>query len=115
MALVELLQKLCVVAMETCLRTHFVNRTLRTLGPEPRIIPAICIKPFLKGQKNDYDDAEAALRPNLRIVREKSQDQLDLQACHPDPLDQEARQLPRPAPLRLRYLLLALCPTGIGS
>jgi transposase len=40
----------------------------------------------VKGQKNDYNDAEAtaeaALRPNLRTVREKSQDQLDLQACH---------------------------------
>ena len=39
-----------------------------------------------KGQKNDYNDAEAiaeaALRPNLRFVQEKSQDQLDLQACH---------------------------------
>ncbi len=44
------------------------------------------MKPFVKGQKNDYNDAEAiaeaALRPNLRFVREKSQDQLDLQACH---------------------------------
>ena len=56
------------------------------LGHEPRIIPAIYVKPFLKGQKNDYNDAEAiceaALRPNLRTVQEKSQDQLDLQACH---------------------------------
>src|SRR6266581_1527522 len=26
--------------------------------------------------------AEAAVRPNLRVVREKSQDQLDLQTCH---------------------------------
>jgi transposase len=56
------------------------------LGHEPRIIPAIYVKPFVKGQKNDYNDAEAiaeaALRPNLRVVQEKSQDQLDLQACH---------------------------------
>ena len=53
---------------------------------EPRIIPAIYVKPFVKGQKNDYNDAEAiaeaALRPNLHIVREKTQDQLDLQASH---------------------------------
>ena len=44
------------------------------------------MKPFVKGQKNDYNDAEtiaeAALRPNLRVVREKTQDQLDLQALH---------------------------------
>ena len=40
----------------------------------------------MKGQKNDYNDAEAvaeaALRPNLRTVREKTQDELDLQALH---------------------------------
>ena len=39
-----------------------------------------------QGQKNDYNDAEAiketALRPNLRTVSEKDQDQLDLQALH---------------------------------
>ena len=56
------------------------------LGHKPRIIPAIYVKPFVKGQKNDYNDAEAiaeaALRPNLRVVREKTQDQLDLQALH---------------------------------
>jgi len=76
----------CIVGMEACLSAHFVSRTLRALGHEPRIIPAIYVKPFVKGQKNDYNDAEAiaeaALRPNLRIVQEKSQDQLDLQACH---------------------------------
>src|SRR6202162_1793416 len=76
----------CIVSMEACLSAHFVSRTLRALGHEPRIIPAIYVKPFVKGQKNDYNDAEAiaeaALRPNLRFVPQKSQDQLDLQACH---------------------------------
>ena len=76
----------CIVGMEACLSAHFVSRTLRALGHEPRIIPAIYVKPFVKGQKNDYNDAEAiaeaALRPNLRFVQEKTQDQLDLQACH---------------------------------
>src|SRR5215207_610796 len=76
----------CIVGMEACRSAHFVSRKLRALGHEPRIIPAIYVKPFVKGQKNDYNDAEAiaeaALRPNLRFVQEKSQDQLDLQACH---------------------------------
>jgi len=76
----------CVVGMEACLSAHFVSRMLRTLGHNPRIIPAMYVKPFVRGQKNDYNDAEAiaeaALRPNLRVVAEKSQDQLDLQACH---------------------------------
>jgi len=76
----------CVVGMEACLSAHFLSRTLRKLGFEPRIIAAIYVKPFSKGQKNDYNDAEAiveaALRPNLLTVSEKTQDQLDLQALH---------------------------------
>src|SRR3990172_5726862 len=76
----------CIVGMEACLSAHFVSRRLRALGFEPRIIPAIYVKPFSKGQKNDYNDAEAiaeaVLRPNLNLVKEKTQEQLDLQACH---------------------------------
>jgi transposase len=76
----------CIIGMEACLNAYFVSRTRRSMGFEPRIIPAIYVKPFNKGQKNDYNDAEAiaeaALRPNLRTVSEKSQDQLDLQALH---------------------------------
>ena len=88
LGLVDVFKKLprCVVGLEACLSAHFVSRTLRQLGFEPRIIPAIYTKPFSKGQKNDYNDAEAiaeaAMRPNLPVVAEKSQDQLDLQACH---------------------------------
>lgn len=87
-ALVKEFEKLprCVVGMEACLSAHFVSRTLRKLGFEPRIIPAKYSKPFIKGQKNDYNDAEAiaeaALRPNLKVVQEKTQEQLDLQALH---------------------------------
>jgi transposase len=88
LALKEAFEKLppCIVGMEACLSAHFVSRMLKAPRHEPRIIPAIYVKLFLKGQKNDYNDAEAiceaALRPNLRTVQEKSQDQLDLQACH---------------------------------
>ncbi len=75
-----------IVAMEACLSAHFVARSLCKLGHEPRIIPAKYGKPFVKGQKNDDNDAEAiaeaALRPNLRTVREKTQEELDLQAYH---------------------------------
>lgn len=88
LALEETFEKLprCIVGMEACLSAHFVSRRLRALGHKPKIIPAIYVKPFLKGQKNDYKDAEAiaeaALRPNLRTVRQKTQDELDLQAYH---------------------------------
>lgn len=68
----------CIVGIEACLSAHFVSRTLRGMGFEPRIIPALYVKPFNKGQKNGYNDAEAiaeaALRPNLRTVSEKDQD-----------------------------------------
>src|SRR5215207_7865211 len=43
----------CIVGMEACLSAHFVSRTLRALGHEPQIIPAIYVKPFVKEQKND--------------------------------------------------------------
>jgi transposase len=44
------------------------------------------VKPFLKGQKNDFRDAEAIAeavqRPTMRFVATKSMNQLDLQALH---------------------------------
>ena len=51
-------QSPCIVDMEACLSAHFVSRSLRKLGFEPRIIQARYTKPFVKGQKNDYDYAE---------------------------------------------------------
>ena len=52
LALVSEFKKLpaCIVGMEACLSAHFVSRTLRQLGFEPRIIPAKYTKPFVKGQ-----------------------------------------------------------------
>ena len=57
LALVSEFNKLpaCIVGMEACLSAHFVSRTLRQLGHQPRIIPAKYTKPFIKGQKNDYN------------------------------------------------------------
>jgi len=61
MALVATFEELprCIVGMEACMSAHFVSRTLHKMGFEPRIIPAIYVQPFIKGQKNDYNDAEA--------------------------------------------------------
>src|SRR5204863_9953840 len=67
----------CIVGMEACLSAPFVSRALRALGHQPRIIPAIYLKPFEKGQKNDYNHDEAlagaAVGPNLRLVQEQTQ------------------------------------------
>jgi len=64
LALIATFEKLprCIVGMEACLSTHFVSRTLCKMGFEPRITPAIYVKPFNKGQKNDYNDADTCIR-----------------------------------------------------
>ena len=48
LALVETFRGLppSIVGMEACLSAHFVSRELRQLGHQPRIIPAIYVKPF---------------------------------------------------------------------
>jgi transposase len=72
--------------MEACAGAHHVGRHLATLGHDVRLIPAQYVKPFLKGHKNDYRDAEAIAeavqRPTMRFVPLKTVDQLDLQAMH---------------------------------
>ena len=37
-------------------------RRLLSLGHDVRLVPAQYVKPFLKGHKNDYRDAEAIAR-----------------------------------------------------
>jgi transposase len=49
-------------------------------------MPAKYVRPYSKGQKNDFRDAEAIAeavqRPTMKFVATKSADQLDLQALH---------------------------------
>jgi hypothetical protein len=45
--------------MEACSGTYFIARQLTALGHDVHLIPAQYVKPFLKGHKNDYRDAEA--------------------------------------------------------
>jgi hypothetical protein len=40
------------------------------------------VRPYVKAQKNDDRDAEAATRPTMRFVELKSQEQLDMQSLH---------------------------------
>ncbi|WP_054006311.1 IS110 family RNA-guided transposase [Cypionkella psychrotolerans] len=72
-------QSRCVVAMEACATAHGWGRELERLGYEVRLIPPVYVKPFVKRQKNDAADAEAiveaALRPTMRFVAVKTEDQ----------------------------------------
>jgi transposase len=72
-------QPRCLVAMEACGSSHHWARELTELGHDVRLIPPAYVKPFVKRQKNDAADAEAiceaALRPNMRFVAVKSEEQ----------------------------------------
>jgi transposase len=76
----------CIVAMESCPGSQYWGRRFDEAGHDLRIIPAQFVKPFLKSNKNDFNDAlaiaEAANRPGMRCVPLKSQEQLELQAIH---------------------------------
>jgi transposase len=76
----------CLIGMEACTGAHHVGRQLAALGHDVRLLPAQYVKPFLKGHKNDFRDAEAIAeavqRPTMRPVPLKSAEQLDLQALH---------------------------------
>ncbi len=62
----------CVVAMEACAGSHCVARQLAAIGHTPKLISPQFVKPFVKGNKNDFVDAEAiceaASRTSMRFV-----------------------------------------------
>src|SRR6266581_2611606 len=76
----------CRIGMEACVGAHHLSRTLKALGHDARLMPAKYVRPYSKGQKNDYRDAEAIAeavqRPTMKFVATKTADQLDLQALH---------------------------------
>jgi len=76
----------CLIGMEACVGAHHLSRTLKALGHDARLMPAKYVRPYSKGQKNDYRDAEAIAeavqRPTMKFVATKTADQLDLQALH---------------------------------
>ena len=47
-----------------------------------RLMPAKYVRPYSKGQKNDFCDAEAVQRPIIKFVTTKTAKQLNLQALH---------------------------------
>jgi transposase len=76
----------CLIGMEACIGAHHLSRKLQTLGHDARLMPAKYVRPYSKGQKNDFRDAEAIAeavqRPTMKFVATKTADQLDLQALH---------------------------------
>jgi transposase len=76
----------CLIGMEACVGAHHLSRKLQAFGHDARLMPAKYVRPYSKGQKNDFRDAEAIAeavqRPTMKFVTTKTADQLDLQALH---------------------------------
>ena len=76
----------CLIGMEACVGAHHLSRKLQALGHDARLMPAKYVRAYSKGQKNDFNDAEAIAeavqRPTMKFVATKTVEQLDLQALH---------------------------------
>ena len=76
----------CLIGMEACVGAHHLSRKLKAFGHDARLMPAKYVRPYSKGQKNDFRDAEtiaeAVQRPTMKCVATKTAEQLDLQALH---------------------------------
>ena len=76
----------CLIGMEACVGAHHLSRQLKALDHDARLMPAQYVRPYSKGQKNDFRDAEAiaeaVLRPTMKFVAIKTVEQLDLQGLH---------------------------------
>src|SRR5512147_1732503 len=69
----------CRVGMEACGGAHYWSRELSGLGHTVRMMAPIFVKPYLKTNKNDRNDAEAICeavqRPSMRFVQPKTPEQ----------------------------------------
>jgi transposase len=76
----------CLVGMEACASAHHWARELGALGHQVKLIAPQYVKPYVRGNKNDHNDAlaiaEAVTRPEMRFVSVKTPEQQDIQALH---------------------------------
>jgi transposase len=76
----------CLIGMEACGSSHYWARELQKQGHTVKLMAPQFVKPYVKGNKNDANDAEAiceaVARPNMRFVAVKTIEQQDIQAVH---------------------------------
>lgn len=81
----------CIVAMEACGGAHHWGRLAARHGHRVRLISAHFVKPYVKSNQSDVNDADAiaetSSRPTMRFVGLKSVEQEHVQHMH------RARQL----------------------
>lgn len=76
----------CTLGIEACGGAYYWPRQFEELGHRTKIISPQFVKPFVKGQKNDGNDAEAIAialqQPTMRFVPPRSEEQQDMQSLH---------------------------------
>ena len=76
----------CLIGMEACGGAHYWSRELTRLGHTARIMAPAFVKPYLKSNKNDRNDAEAICeavqRPSMRFVAAKTLEQQSVLHLH---------------------------------
>ncbi|PYG26752.1 IS110 family transposase [Pelagimonas varians] len=76
----------CLIGKEACRSAHHWARELTKFGHEVRLIPPICVKPYVKRGKSDAIDAEAiceaVTRPTMRFVAIKTVEPQALLSLH---------------------------------
>lgn len=86
--LVEFMAQLpsCLVGLEACGGTHHWARTFHAMGHTVKIMSPQFVKPYVKSNKTDRNDAEAiaeaVTRPNMRFVPIKTIEQQDTLLLH---------------------------------
>lgn len=78
--------ELCLIGMEACSGAHHWSRQFKAMGHQVKLLPPQFVKAYLRGNKNDYNDAlaiaEAVVRPEMRFSATKTTDQQDIQVLH---------------------------------
>lgn len=76
----------CLIGIEACGSAHYWARRFKELGHTVKIIAPQFVKPYIKGSKNDNNDAagiaEAVTRPDMRFVAIKTIEQQDMLLLH---------------------------------
>src|SRR5262249_7461878 len=74
------------IGVEASGGSRYWVREFKKHGHDAKMIPAQFVKPFVKSDKNDANDAEAICeavqRPNMRFVAEKTIEQQEIQMLH---------------------------------
>ena len=76
----------CLIGMEACGSSHYWARKLAALGHTVRLMAPQFVKPYVKTNKSDRNDAEAiceaVARPNMRFVPVKTGEQQAVLSVH---------------------------------